>query len=224
MKLHEALFRESWKAYQVLGEYWDDSDNFNEWDMQPLSGLTLAAEDVDDVFQGLFIIEAHIVTNDAVQQSCYLDLTLPERIAEHHFVQVNGNIERRRGRRVPNGTVIPAIGIESFGNYKLFYAKENPSVGIDVLKSGMEEAHDRGYLAYDLAFLLSDEKRYPEAIEALTVFLTEHPAPHLAPTLYQERSRMYAAIGQAEKADADKQQFAVAFQKQFGHPPGPQDM
>jgi len=223
MKLHEALFQEPWQAYQVLRDYVDNWDDFHEWDLQPLTGSTLAAEDVNDAFQGLFIIAAHIISNSAAPQPCYLDLILPERIAEHHFVLVGKRIARQRGQRVLTGTVIPAIGVENFGNYKLFYAKENPSAGIDVLKRGMEEAHERGYLAYDLAFLLRDEKRYHEAIEALTVLLTEHPAPHLAPSIYQERARMYAAIGEADKADADKHQYALAFHKQFGHPPGPQD-
>jgi len=120
--------------------------------------------------------------------------------------------------------VIPAIGIENFGVYKLYYAKENPSAGIEVLKKGMEEARERKFLADDLAYLLRDEKRFEEAIEAFTVVLTEKPEPHVTHMLYQERSRMYAAIGQSDKAEEDKQLAAIAFQMQFGHPPGPHEM
>jgi hypothetical protein len=219
MKLREALFQEPSLAYRVLEYYADDWDDFGGWDVQPLSGPTLAAEDVDDVFQGMFIIAAHIILKDATPQPCYMDLTLPERITENHFAQSKGQIERRQGRRAPMGTVIPAIGIESFGNYKLFYAKENPSAGIDVLKSGMEYAREPGYIAYDLGYLLRDEKRWAEAIDAFTLFLEEDRATELVHSVYQEMARMYAAIGETGKAEADKREYALAFQKRFGHPP-----
>ncbi len=224
MKLHDALFREPWLAYQVAEIDWEDEDNFSDWDLEPLSGPTLAAEDVDDVFEGLFIIAAQIVSNHATTEPCYMDVVLPERIAEYHFLREDGRVVRKEGLSGSNWTVIPAIGIEALGVYTLYYAKQNPSLGINVLRRGMEDARERAYLAYDLAFLLRDEKRYPEAIEALTVFLTEYSAPYLAPMLYQERAQMYAAIGQLDKAEADKQQFVLAFEKQYGHPPGLQDM
>ena len=217
MKLCEALFREPWLAYQVSDDYVDLSDDFSEWELQPLQGATLAAEDVDDVFQGLFLIAAQIISSNAAPQRCYMDLSLPERIAEHCFLLADGRIARHRGLHLQNGTVIPAIGIENFGNYTLYYAKENPSAGIDVLKKGMQEdRRDRAYLAHDLACLLRDEKRYEEAIDALTVFLTEHPTPHspyLAQMLFQERAQMYAAIGELDKAEADRRSAILAIKK-----------
>jgi hypothetical protein len=222
MKLAEALFRERWRAYQVVGEV-DDWDNFGAWALQPLSGPTLAGEDVEGPFQGLFIVAGQIVSNGTATQPCYLDLTLPERIAEHHFVKIGDRIERRRGRRAENGTVIPAIGIEKFGVYTLFFAKEKPSAGIDVLTSGIRDARHKEYLAYDLALLLRDQKRYEEAINALSIVLAESHVAEILPilhTLYKERSQLYVAIGQPEKAKADGHQYAVAFEKKYGHPPG----
>lgn len=87
MKLRDALFREPSLAFQVMAEDREDDDDFNDWDLQPLSGATLAAEDVDDIFEGLFIIAAQIVSKDAAPRPCYMDLVLPERIAEHHFAK-----------------------------------------------------------------------------------------------------------------------------------------
>jgi hypothetical protein len=133
--------------------------------------------------------------SDEAPHPCYMDLVLPERIAEHHFLQVDGHITMKPGLHLPNGTVILAIGIENFGLYRLYYAKENPSAGIDVLTTGMQRARDRRLLADDVASLLRDEKRYEEAIEAFTLVLTENSEPHVAHMLYQERSRMHAAIG-----------------------------
>jgi len=192
-----------------------------------LPGPTLAAEDLGGEFQGLFIIAAQLVTAESQPQPCYLDLVLPERIAEHHFVQDSLSLTRGRGRRVRNGTVIPAIGIEKLGNSALFFAKENPSAGIDVLKSGLPVARHRDYLAYDLAFLLRDQKRYEEAIDAFSIVIEESQPAEISPilhSLYRERARLYAAIGQPEKAEADIRQHAIQFERKYGHLPGPHEI
>ena len=227
MKFHEVLFQEPWRSYQVLGEYWDNWDDFGEWDLEPLSGPTLAAEDVRGPFQGLFIIARQIVSQGTGPKPCYLDLTLPERIAEHHFTRMAGRVERRRGLRAENGTVIPAIGIEKFGDYTLFLAKENPSAGVSVLKDGIPTARHADYLAYDLAYLLRDQKRYDEAINAFSIVLAEGHTAEILPVLhllYKERARLYAAVGQPKKAEEDKRLYATAFQKNFGHLPNMHEM
>lgn len=228
MRLAEALFKQPWPAYQVLADIEDDDwDRLEEWELKSLEGPTLAPEDVEGDFQGLFIIAAQLVTAEAVPQTCYLDLVLPERIADRHFVQEGGSIVWRRGRSVPDGTVIPAIGIEKFGNYTLFFAKENPSAGIEVLKNALPNARHRDCLAYDLAHLLRDQKRYEEAIDAFSIVVeTSHPA-EISPilhSLYRERARLYAAIGQPNKAAADMHESAIAFEKNYGHAPGPHEM
>jgi tetratricopeptide (TPR) repeat protein len=227
MKLADGLFKEPWRAYQVAEDVADEPENFKQWELKPLPGPTLAPEDVEGEFQGLFIIAALLVTAVAQPQPCYLDLVLPERIAEHHFVQDGVSLTRGRGRRVRNGTVIPAIGIEKLGNYTLFLAKENPSAGIDVLKNGLPNARHRDYLAYDLALLLRDQKKYEEAIDAFSIVIEESQPAEMSPilhTLYTERARLYAAIGLPEKAEADMRQHAIEFEKKYGHPPGPHEI
>jgi len=228
MKLAEALFKAPWQAYQVSSEYWEeDWDNFGAWDLQPLTGQTLAPEDVDGPFEGLFIIAAQLVTADAAPQPCYLDLVLPERIVEHYFLQTAGRITRGRGRRVLNGTMIPSIGIEKLGDYTLFFAKEDPSAGINVLTSGINKCHRKEYLADDLAHLLRDQKRYEEAIDAFSIVLSEAHNAEILPivdSLYKQRAQLYAAIGQSDQAEEDRRQYALAFEKKYGHAPGPHEM
>jgi hypothetical protein len=165
-----------------------------------------------------------LVTAEAAPQPCYLDLVLPERIAEHHFLRAGDTVTRGRGRRVLNGTVIPAIGIEAFGVYKLFYAKENPSTGIEILQESLLEARYKKDIAYDLGLLLRDEKRIDEAISAFSIFLSETDGGGITDMVYKERSRLYAALGQSEKAEADMRQYTIAFQKKYGHTPGPHEM
>jgi len=220
MKLASVLFSRPWRAYQVLGDDWDRSDDFTEWDLHPLAAPTLAAEDVDDAFQGLFIIAAQLVTSGAKPEPCYLDVVLPERIVEHHFIQTAGGIVRGKGRRLLNGTVIPAIGIEAPGIYKLYYAKEDPSVGIETLRTALREGRRKQDMAFDLGLLLRDEKRYEEAVEAFSVSLAENDTGELAAAVYKERAKMYAALGQVDRSEQDRQKFATIFEKMYGHAPG----
>jgi tetratricopeptide (TPR) repeat protein len=223
MKLAKALFREQWQAYQVTEEI-DDWENFGEWEVQPISGPTLAREGVQGPFQGIFIVAAQLVTSTEAPRPCYLDLVLPERVVDHHYLQAGGKVSRGRGRRVLNGTVIPSIGIEAPGVYKLFYAKEDPSAGIKVLNNGLRVGRRKQDMAYDLGLLLRDEKRYAEAAAAFSLFLAENEGEGIAHVVYKERSNMYAVLGQLDKAEEDKLQYVSLFEKKYGHAPAAHEM
>jgi tetratricopeptide (TPR) repeat protein len=195
MKVSEALFREPHLAYQVaLDSFLADDENPDSWNLLPLSGRTLAQESVEGPFEGLI---------------------LPVRISEHHFVIADGKIARRRGRRTKEGTVIPAIGIEKRGVYTLYHAPEDPLAGIRVLQQGIDQASQKGYLEWDLAYLLRDQKMYREAIDAFSQCLAEFRESEagLAGYAYQERSRLYSLIGEKQKAEEDKRLSALAFEK-----------
>jgi len=127
IKLKQALFHTPWLAFQVIG----DGEEFEEWELQPLSGGTLAEEDVGEPLDGLFMIAAQMVSGGGAPERCYLAVTLPERVSDEHFVEENGRIARREGRRTAEGKVIPSIGIGHLGNYTLYVAKEDPLVGIN---------------------------------------------------------------------------------------------
>jgi hypothetical protein len=218
MKLPEALFRETWLAYQILEEsYFDEEDNFHNWELHPLRGPTLAEEDVEGPFEGRFIVAAKIVSGKAAPPPCYLEVVLPERISERHFLNVDGRIVRGKGRRTEGGTIIPSIGIERRGVYTLFHAKQNPMAGIDVLRGGIPMARQKGFLEWDLAYLLRDQKMYREAIDAFSECLGEfkQEESNLAVFAYKERSRLYAAIGERRSAEADEKLSALAARK--GH-------
>ena len=186
-------------------------------------GATLAKEDVQGPFQGLFILQGHIVSSQGRVEDCYLDLVLPERICEHRFVLTNNTITRIRGRRAGNGTAIPSIAIEKFGDPQLFHAKENPNIGIEVLQEGLRLARAKKYVAHDLGVLLRIEKRFEEAISAFSIFLEEDPESDIAHTIYQQRSRLYKTIGRLDKAEEDKKLSETAFTRAFGHRPSPDE-
>jgi hypothetical protein len=174
MRLKHALFKNSSKAFRATPDN-EDWEDFSKFDLEPLPGATLAKEYVTGAFEGSFLVVGKVVTKDKASQDCYLEVILPERICEFCFLLVDGEIVRKRGRRVGDGTAIPAIAIEKFGVPQLFYAKENPSIGIAVLKRGLNQAREKKDIAYDLAVLLRQEKRNEEAIEAFSICLKEAP-------------------------------------------------
>ena len=201
----------------------EDGDDYRDWDLEPLLGPTLAKEYVQGPFEGLFIIAGKVVTESGPILDCYLDIVLPERICENCFLQDGDRIERRRGRRVDQGTAVPTIAIEQFGVPQLFLAKENPAFGIEVLRRGLNLAREKRNIAYDLAVLLRDSKRFEEAIEAYSIFLEEDPTANIAHSIYQQRSLLYDVIGQHDKAKEDKQLWALAFAETYGRQPTAQE-
>ena len=144
---------------------------------------------------------------------CYLEIVLPERVCEHYFVRLNGEIVKRRGQRAKNGIAIPAIGIEQLGIYKLFYAKENPEIGIEILQTALRSARSKTAIGYDLGLLLRDEKQYEKAIEVFSSVLSEEPENEISYVIHKEKAQLYEAIGKPDKAEKDRLLWMAGFEK-----------
>jgi tetratricopeptide (TPR) repeat protein len=224
MRLKDALFKTSFKSFRMTTDEEEDNwDDFLNFQLEPLSGPILAKEYVAGPFEGAFVVAGKVVTVEDASLDCYLQVVLPERVCEFCFLLVGDEIIRNRGRRVGNGTAIPAIAIEKSGNPGLFCARENSSAGIEVLKQGLQQARQKRHIAHDLGVLLRQDKRNEEAIEAFSICLKEDPQSTLARSVYQERSQLYEAIGQHEKAEEDKRLWQVAFERDYGRRPTPDE-
>lgn len=160
LKLRDALSKSPFQAFKVMHQPMDEGDDYNEWDIEPLLGPTLARQYVQGPFEGTFLIAAKVVTPSGPILDCYLDIVLPERICENCYLRDQDRITRSRGRRVGQGRAVPTIAIEQFGIPQLYFAKENPAFGIDVLRKGLNLAREKRNIAYDLAVLLRDARRY----------------------------------------------------------------
>jgi tetratricopeptide (TPR) repeat protein len=155
--------------------------------------------------------------------NCYLEIVLPERVCEHHFVRLNGEIVHCRGQRVKNGTAIPAIGVEQLGVYKLFYARENPDIGVEILQTALRSPRSKTAIGYDRGLLLRDEKQYEKAIEVFSLVLSEELESEISYVIHKERAQLYEAIGNQDKAGKDRRSWMVGFEKKYGHLPGADD-
>lgn len=160
-------------------------DNELNWSIEPTDFDLLPEE------EGIYFVKALQVSTDATID-CYIGIMIPERIAETVI------------KRHPNGqivvesiydqeqTVIPAVASDCFGNYELYYAKENPQIGIDVLKNGLDKARNKNVVAENLGYLLRDEEREEEAIEAFNISEKFGPSSEY---VYLELSRLYKRLG-----------------------------
>ncbi|MDX2304212.1 MAG: hypothetical protein NW226_15520 [Microscillaceae bacterium] len=128
----------------------------------------------------------------------------PERIAETVV------------KREPNGqvlaesiydqkqSIIPTVASDCFGDYELFYAKENPQIGVDILRDRQPKAINKNVVAEDLGSILRDENRIEEAIEAFIISEQTGPSSEY---VYFELSRLYRDIGQTDNELKYKQKF-----------------
>jgi tetratricopeptide (TPR) repeat protein len=169
-----------------------NSENIIDW--------TIEATDFELIpnVEGYFIVAAKQVYADKTID-CFIDMTTTERIADHIFRFENGIVIGELlydYSRKHQTSVIPAVASDCFGIYDLYYAKENPQVGIDILKDGLTKSLSKNVIAEDLGYILRDEERIEEAIEAFLISERSQPSSE---HIYSELSQLYGHLGQGDK-------------------------
>lgn len=198
MKLSQTLFTNpETLIYKVTSNgNWDDYLN---WQLFPISAPILASEYVGKGrLEGFFLLAAKFITSAEEMQDCFVDVSLPERISDYFYCKQNDQIVRARMYTV-DGDVLPSVAIDYFGNYELFYSKRRPEEGIRILREGLAIAKRKSEIARDLGYILRDEKRYREAIEAFSIAISEQEQSFD----YIERAQLYDFVGDKEKADEE---------------------
>lgn len=187
-----------------IGETADfESDDFLNWPLEPLYGATLSEDHslVEGVLDGYFVVKAIHITGVGQAEDCYINLTAPERISDYVFLHRDGKIIRRYIHEA-EGEVIAAVGVECQGLYELFYSRKEPDIGLGVLRNALKLAKKRAPIAEDMAYILRDEDRIDEAIEAFTIVIEEGEPNEFT---FSERADLYEKIGDLEKARLDHQ-------------------
>ncbi|MBI1837648.1 MAG: tetratricopeptide repeat protein [Flavobacteriia bacterium] len=182
IKLRDIYQDKLTKIFRVINQ---DFDNELDFEIIPTEFETIP----DEV--GYFIIRALEVKKKKINE-CFMDINTPERISD--IV-----IKKRFLRNIKiseyynyEGTVIPAVASNCFGVYDLYYSKENPLIGIDVLINGLEKGLNKEIVYGDLGYILRDENRNEEAIEAFKKSI-EHGSNN--PYSYLELSHLYERLG-----------------------------
>ncbi len=173
-----------------------DDDELN-WDIEP-TDLELLPEE-----ENFYFVKAYEVSSDSITE-CYLGIMTPERIAESVIRQTGNGQSRSESIYDQKRTIIPAVASNCFGDYTLYYSKENPQTGIDILRSGLDKAINKNVVAEDLGYILRDEGRLAEAIEAFKISEAAGPSSEY---IYLELSELYKQSGQIEESLQYEQKF-----------------
>jgi tetratricopeptide (TPR) repeat protein len=202
MKLGETLFQRNHRIFEVV-----DSNlgaDHRDWNLVPLAGETLAGENtLSGIPDGVFVLEALAVASDGICERAYVDVVLPEREIGSHYLLKGGSVAVGRGTIIANAQMIPAMAIEQFGVYEQYYARGRAQVGIDILRRGLAVAKLKWPIALDLAYILRDEKRHAEAVEAFSIVLNKDEIAGGDYYYYAERAKLYARLGNQAAANQD---------------------
>lgn len=194
MKLKDTFKDQTTMIFRVVNQ---DVENELDLEIEP------TALDIIPNEEGYFIVRAFEVKGAKVSV-CFMDLTTPERISEIVLKKgLLGNI-KISDYYENEGVVIPAVASDCFGRYELYHSIENPNIGIELLKKGLEISGSKNVIAEDLGYLLRDENRIEEAIEAFSISEKFGPSSEY---IYLELSSLYE-----KKGDLDKK---VAYFKKF---------
>jgi tetratricopeptide (TPR) repeat protein len=194
MKLKDIFTDNRTKVFVVTNQ--DEEDELN-WTIEPTDFDLLPEE------ENIYYVKAYQVSADSTYD-CYLGIMTPERIAETVVKRKPSGQIVAESIYDQEQTIIPAVASDCFGDYELFYAKENPQIGIDILKDGLTKATNKNIVAEDLGYILRDENRIEEAIEAFNISEQTGPSSEY---VYLELSRLYRDIGQTENELKYKQKF-----------------
>ena len=183
MKVKDIFADSKVKIFVVTNH--NDENELN-WEIEP-TDFELIPDDAN-----IYFVKALQVTSDSATD-CFLEIVTPERIAETVIKKTASGKTVAESIYDIENTVIAAVASDCFGDYELYYARENPQIGIDILRNGLDKAKNKNIVAEDLGYILRDERRFEEAIEAFKISEENEPSSEY---IYLELSRLYEELGQ----------------------------
>lgn len=163
MKLNEIFKNKNCYIFKVINFY--DVDTIEEWVVEK-TDYHLVPESNEDLWDAHFIVKAILSNNEYIEE-CYIDICIPERISEFVF-RNKDNIFTIENAIENNLKAIPAVASEQYGDAELYYLKENPKLGIEILKKGKEISKNPSAIIDDLSFIyeeLGKDKRKIKIID-----------------------------------------------------------
>lgn len=199
MKLNEIFINNDCEIFKVINFY--DCEEMKDWIVEK-TNFKLIPKPNENLWDAYFVVKGYIVDKNKIED-CFIDLCIPERISEFAFSMIDKELVINNIRD-KNIQTIPAMASECFGNYELYYVKENPQLGIDILKKGLAIANHKNVIAEDLGYILSDENQIDDAILAFKI--SEECIPSTEYT-YWELYSLYIELGNIEEAEKYKKIF-----------------
>jgi hypothetical protein len=168
-----------------------NGDDPRLWEYTAEFGDVVTEADED----GFYILGAMNIRSTTDVRRCYLDVSMPERINDYAYVFDGGELRYDYPHKLV-GEFIPAIAIDGFGLYELFYSKIAPELGIDILRRGLAASKRKRFIAQDLGYILRDEGRDAEAADMFQIAADEEISSYF---IYGELADLYRKLGQTDK-------------------------
>lgn len=194
MKLSDIYKNRITKVFIVTEQ---DDDNELNWTIEETDFEIIPEE------ENYYFVKAYEVSENN-KTECYIGIVTPERIAEIVIKQNSDGQTKLESIYDQEKSVIPAIASECFGDYELFYAKENPQIRIEILKNGLNKATNKNVVAEDLGYIFRDEGRIEEAIEAFKISEENEPSSEY---IFWELAGLYEQLGRIDKQTEYKQKY-----------------
>ena len=194
MKLRD-IYKDGLTKVFIVTEQ-DDGNELN-WTVEPTDYELIPEE------ENYYFVKAYEVSQNG-KTDCYIGVMTPERIAEVVIKQNSNGQTEIESIYDQEKSIIPAIASDCFGDYELFYSKENPQLGIDILKSAITKATNKNVVAEDLGYILRDEGRVKEAIEAFKISEENGPSSEYT---FLELAGLYEQLGQLDKQTEYRQKY-----------------
>lgn len=188
------------------------SDNPLDWKIKPTKEILIPYTDAH------FIVKAKMIDSDKNVSDCFINLILPERIADFVIYSDTNGLKYSAIYELKGIDVIPAVASEAYGDYELYYSKNYPDIGIDILRNGLRLSKDPSLIAENLGYILRDEKRYQESIDA---FLIAEKHGVSSEYTYIELSDLYLSLGDYDKSkeyDEKAKELTKRWRSEMGFP------
>ncbi|NPD43940.1 MULTISPECIES: hypothetical protein [unclassified Lentimicrobium] len=169
----------------------ENSEDPREWILSPKLEMIIPDEEAHCIVRAILIDSKHN------ENDCFMDVSLPERISDYVIFQTEGGLNYVQTYELEEKEVIPMIACEATGDYEMYYSQMKPSIGIEVLKRGLEISKTPSVIAEDLGYIYRDENRYQEALDA---FLISDKNGVSNDYIYKEIHDLYLLLHDKEKA------------------------
>ncbi|ODA36717.1 tetratricopeptide repeat protein [Planctopirus hydrillae] len=176
-----------------------DADDESQWIVEPINANVLTESDEYDVF----LVRGKNILPDGGIVDCYIDICLPERISDCVYFLRSDCVDVCHHHEC-DGDIISAVPIDLYGNYELFYSKTAPDIGIEILRQGLQDSPQKGYIAEDLGYILRDERRFPEAAEMFQISVDEGPSSYF---IFGELAACFEEMGDTDRAAKYRRMF-----------------
>lgn len=185
MKVNNITLEETTKIFIITQE---DDENILNWSIIPTDLETIPNEDNHFLVKGI----------DTDINNYYLSICCPERIVSHIISIDSKNKVYEVDWSLQDKEIIPAVASDCYGDYELFYTKSNPSIGIKVLKHGLDKVIDKSAVLEDLGYILRDENRIKESMEVFEQAILYGVSSEY---IYWELAKLYRMLNQPDKVD-----------------------